>query len=108
MSYLASSLATSAVLLSGLSAVGLSSSVRTFHVPKVIGVTLYLFLLSLFRPQNWETRQPRLTSQVVVKQAIFGAPFLARSSCYGGEQCIPEEGCSVAQIDAGFHCCFGQ
>ena len=39
---------------------------------------------------------------------MFRAPFLAPSSYYRGEQCVPEEGCSVAQVDAEFHCCYGQ
>lgn len=38
---------------------------------------------------------------------MFRAPFLAPSSGQGGEQCIPEEGCSVAQGAAGLHCCSG-
>ena len=32
-----------------------------------------------------------------LKQAIFGAPFLALSSYHGGEQGDHEKGCSVAQ-----------
>ena len=40
-----------------------------------------------------------------VEQAMFRAPFLAPSSCYGGEQCDPKEGCSVAQAAAELHCC---
>lgn len=29
---------------------------------------------------------------------MFGIPFLIRSSCHGGEQCIPKEGCCVTQV----------
>lgn len=52
--YLKSSLARTAVLLSGRSANGLSSSVRTFYAPKVNGVTLNFF--TLIRPQMWDYR----------------------------------------------------
>ena len=31
---------------------------------------------------------------------MLGTPFLVRSSCCGGEQCNPKEGCSVAQVTA--------
>ena len=32
---------------------------------------------------------------------MFGTPFLVRFSCYGGEQCVPEECCSVTHTAAG-------
>lgn len=49
--YLASSLATSAVLLSGLSVDGLSCSVRTFHVPRFRALVFCFFVFELeFRP----------------------------------------------------------
>lgn len=83
----------------------LSSSVRTFHVPMVIGVTLSFVFV---RPLLWDPRQPRYAGQGKVKQAMFRAPFLAPSSFYRGEQCNPEYGCSIAQEDAELHCFFGQ
>lgn len=103
MLYRSSSRATSAVRLSGLSALELSMRVRTFHVPKVSGVT-EVFLV--FRPRGWDPRLLRYAGQGVMKQAIFRAPFLAPSSCYGGEQSDPKEGCSDAQGAAGLHCYF--
>ena len=85
---LASSRPTSAVLLSGLFACALSCRVRTFHVPQMNDL---IFCFLLFLPL---VRDPQ------VRYAIFGTPFLVRSSCYGGEQCDPRKGCSVTQVAA--------
>lgn len=41
-----------------------------------------------------------------MKQALFGAPFLARSSGYGGKQRCPEKVCLAAQGAAEIHYCF--
>ena len=79
MLYLSSSLATSAVLLSGLSALELSMSVRTFHVPMVNGVTKVFFFF-IFRPHVWDPRLLRYAGQGEMRQTIFRAPFLAPSS----------------------------
>ena len=38
---------------------------------------------------------------------MFGTPFLVLSSCYGGEQCDPEKGCSVTQGAAESRSCLG-
>ena len=38
---------------------------------------------------------------------MFGAPFLAPSSGYGGKQSCPKEGCLVTQGAAGLRCCSG-
>ena len=103
--YLASSRPTSAVLLSGLFACALCSRVRTFHEPKMNGFIL-IFCFLLFLPLVRDPRQPRRAGQGV-RQAIFGTPFLVRSSCYGGEQCDPRKGCSVAQGAAESRSCLG-
>ena len=81
-------------------------SVRTLHAPKVMGCTRVFFFL-LFGPLVWDPRQPRSAGQGELRQAMFGTPFLVLSSCYGGEQCDPEEGCSVVQGAAESFCCLG-
>ena len=83
MAYRSSCLAIRTVLLSGVDeAPGLSRSVCTFHVPRVIGVTLILFpcFLPLVMALLPAAARPP-DQEEVRRQAIFGAPFLARSSC---------------------------
>ena len=45
-----------------------------------------------------------LVARVKLRQAMFGTPFLVRSSCCGGEQCDLKEGCSVAQVATESRC----
>ena len=85
--YRANSLATSAVLLSGLSVPALSRRVRTFHEPRVRDVVFgdfdfFCFVFALFaRPLVWDPRQPRYAGQGFLKHAIFRPPFIGPSSC---------------------------
>ena len=76
MTYRASSLATRAVRLPGLSALRLSSRVLTFHVARVS--TFVFFFFSVLRPLGRDPRRPRYAGQGEVRPAIFRAPFLAR------------------------------
>ena len=48
--------------------------------------------------------QLQYTGQGEVRQAMFRAPFLAPSLCYGGKQSNPEKGCLVTREAAGIHC----
>ena len=54
-----------------------------------------------------DPHQSRYTGQGELRQAMFRAPFLAPSLCYGGEQGGPKEGFLVTQEAAGLHCCLG-
>lgn len=65
-----------------------------------MGVVLTFFLVALPRPHLKGPRQPRYTGNGKEEQAMFRAPFLAPSSCHGGEQCIPKEECSATQTAA--------
>ena len=60
-----------------------------FHDPIISRFTFFF----VFRPQIWDTLQPRFAAQGRVKQTIFRAPFLAPSSWNGGKQTDPKGGC---------------
>ena len=107
--YLASSLATRAVRRSGLFVEARSRRVRTFHDPSVRETLVFdLIFLLVFRPLWWDPASRGMLARGGLRQAMFGAPFLARSPCYGGKQCIPEEGCFVAQGAAESQRCLGR
>ena len=71
-------------------------SVRTFREPMVSEVT-DVSLLTV-PPQSGKNPPATVSRPRKLKQAIFGAPFPTRSSCYGGEQSSPKKGCSDINI----------
>ena len=79
MLQLSSSFATRAILLSGRSALLLSSRVLTFQVAR-LSTLVFIFVFLCIRLLRGIPHQPRLTGQGMKKLAIFRAPFLAPSS----------------------------
>ena len=63
--------------------------VRSFHAPKVSGITFVVF--KCFLPLLVGSRQPRLADQDRVKQAMFETPFLVPSPDYGRSSVVLEK-----------------
>ena len=69
----------------------------TITMSFLVNITRYHPLFSC-STAKWDSRWSRLNSQEFWSRHLFRAPFLAPSSCYGGEQCDPKKVCSVAQF----------
>ena len=109
-----SSLHTSAVRLSGRSVFGLSCRVRMFHAPSVKCLAVgdrfpaFVFLEApkVFRPHEWEVRQPRCAGQTSLPCPRFAPPFLGASPC--GVGCGgPKKASPVVDLAAEL-CCHGR
>ena len=74
------------------------------NVPRCWGELVNFFLVS---NAVIDTHQLMYTGQVVIKQAMLGAHFLALSSVYWGKRSISKEGCLIAQRVAKLLCFFG-